>query len=729
MSIRQLQTRHFLEYIVSSYLAYGKKPTDSEIFQALNYYFSNQTAGTPVKLTPNLFRQSPTSNVEDINDFMAAINVNLATLFQQVDEHLAQNMLLTTALLAQLRTVRTQRKVLEDKVDDLTLSLYNADGYFYSVSDDFYDTAYVDFAYTDAFVDVESDIVSIPANSSKTRLLNLDGLTNPSVQMRSRSNQNKEVAFTQETEFSYAVDGLTNTAWYLKARVVEPSDGVVARIQIPVGTRSSGIKITQFTFIPHGVKPVQCSVQKKLIEDAQTSTIEPFSNYIKTSADKMTFVNETPDNGIDSIILECTKVAPDYYEDNIDGTRSGVYIFGAKEIMLTEHAYDSQATFVSWPLYINSALSNETAIDAVSLTVSDSVPVNTNIKYYIASDNENATLLSDFEWQQITPVNGTNSDGAKIVKLGGATRKQAYIRATSRTTTDLQLIEVNTETRDLDLKNPTDGFFPDFWVYRIANLTEDFLSNTITLEEGINTTRIYHTALSTENITNTFEFWKAKLEVPSSYISTYGEIDTGNEFFYGGDIGENGRSVYVETFLYADQDVPIVLKEIVKSNPNSQLWNVRAFLNGREIANMPLGLNKVVAPLKFNYGKNSIVFAINIPGVSGASLSPYIGSLAFDIAEYGTIKLSDMTYVDPYKFQDDGYRDATNTSPNKWFTIHNNELVTRTKTTNNYRLRYAVESGNAPQAVRLRADLSRFEEDNTITPILDSYRVRFSYGG
>lgn len=729
MSIRQIQTRNFLEFIISSYLAYGKKPTDSEIYQALNHYFSNQTAGQPLRLEENLFRRHPLSNVDDVNDFMASIHVNLATLFQQVDEHVSQNMLLTTALLAQLRTIRVQRKTLENKVDDLLLSLYNIDGYFYSVSDHFYDTSLIDFTYTDSFVDVESDIVSIPANSSKTKLLNIDGLTKPSVTMSTRKDSTSQVAFTEETSFNDAVDGLTNTAWYMKARVPEPSDGVTARITIPVGTRSSETKVTQLTFIPHGVKPVQCSVRKKLRDDAQTSTVEPFSNFVKTSAEKMTFINEQQDTGITALMLELTKAAPDYMEDNIDGTRSGIYLFGMKEIMISEQAYDAMSTFVTKPLSMTAALVDDALIDAVSLTVEDSIPVNTSIKYYIAPDNPNALELSDFEWQQVSPVDGTSSDSKKVVKLGGATKKQTYIRLTPRTPIDLTLFPINESTQDLNIKNPTDAFFPDFDVYRIAKITEPFISNTISLEEGINTTRIYHTTLSTENINNTFSFWKSKFENPVNYVSTYGEVDIGNEFFYGADIGENARSVYVETFLYADDDLPVVLKEIVKSNPNSQLWDVKAYLNGREIAAMPVGLNKVVAPLKFNRGKNSIVFAVNIPASSGASLSPYIGSVAFDVREYGTIKLSDMTFVDLYKFGDDGYRDSTNTSPNKWFTIYNNEIVTRTKTTNNYRLRYMTESGNAPLAIRLRAELKRFEDDNTTSPILDSYRIRFSYTG
>ena len=727
MSIRQIQTRDFLEFIIASYLASGKKPTDTEIFKALSYYFSIQKAGTPIRLEDGLFRRHPVSNVEDINDFMASIHVNLATLFQQVDEHVEQNLLLTTALMAQLRTQRTRRKKLEDKIDDILLSTYNTDGFFYSVSDHFYDTNLVDFKYTNAFLDVEADVLSIPTNSSRTRILNTSGISTPSVTMFERKDITKSVTFTEETDFSNAIDGLTNTAWYLKVNRVEPSEGVVARIQVPIASRSSDIKVTEISIVPHGVVPVQCSIQKKLQEDLQTSNIEPFSNFIKTSADKMVFVNSSPDQSISSIIIELTKASPDYYEDNVDGTRSGIYIFGMRELMLSEKAYDSAATMISVPFGIPESLKEEAIIDAVSLTTQSSVPPNSQIKYYVAPDNEMAEKIADFDWQQIVPIDSQNKNVSKVAQFSGSARKTKMIRANTRDRSDAKLITLNPGSIDLDKRNPTQAYFPNFEVYRVGELSEPFLANTLTLEEGINTTRIYHTDLSPLNMTDTFNFWKSNLENPVSYIATYGEIDTGSGFFSGADIGENERSVFVETFIYIDEDSPVTLREIFKASTGSQLWDVKAFLNGREIANMPVGTNKVVAPLKFNKGKNSLIVAANIPAASTQFLSPYIGSITFDVVEYGTIKLSDMTYVDTYKFGDDGYRDATNTSPNKWFTIFNNEIVTRTKLTDNYRLRYASATGNAPTAIRFRVDLSRFEEDNRIAPLLDSYRLRFSY--
>ena len=729
MSLRQIQTRNFLEFIISSYLSSGKKPSDNETSRALNFYFSQQPAGSPIKLDPNIFRANPVSDVEDINDFMASVQINLDNLFQQIDEHLDQSTLLTTALLSQMKSIRADRKKLSDKIDDILLGIYNTDGFFYSISDDFFDSDLIDFSFTSAFLDIESGVVMLPTNADRTKAMSLYGLNRPDVQVFERYDGSKAVPFSIETPFDEAVDGLSNTAWYMKITRPEPSNGVTARVSLDVYGDSLVHQITQLAIHPHGVIPVQCSVQKLVDNDGQTSNLRPFSNYIKKSSEKMVFINENSSEPISRLVFEFTKEQPDYYEDNIDGTRSGIYIIGIKELLMTQQSFVSNASLVSNPLSIPEALSEDQAIDSVSLTVEHDVPPNARVSYFVAPDVPGAQNLSDFNWKEIEPLSKQMGSTSKtIVNLNGANTETVFIRSVSRDGSDIPIINLNKYTSDPNAKNPTYSLSQEFPVYRIASFGEDFFSGTLSLEEGINTTKVLHTTLSDQNIEDTFEFWKTKFETPGSYVSTYGETDIGNGFFYGADVGENERSVYIETNVYADIDYPVTLKEISKTNPNSKLWSVKAFLNGREIADMPVGIHKVTAPMKLNKGKNNIVFAINIPRASSSSYVPYIGSLDFDMSEFGGFKLGELIYVDLFKFKDNGYRDDANISPNKWFTLYNGEIITRSNITNNYRLRYSTPTGLGPSAIRLRADLSRFDQDDRASPMIDSYRIRFGYG-
>lgn len=729
MSLRQLQTRSFLNFMVASYLSSGKKPTDTELNQALGYYFSQQPAGSPIALKPDLFRRKTKSDVDDLNDFLASVQMNLDLLFEQADEHLKENLLLTTALMTQMDALKTKRKKLSSKIDDILISAYNTDGFFSSISDNFFSNERVDFSFTSAFLDIDSGSITLPSNADQTRLLDIGTFNTPNVRVYDRKNNLVEIPYTQESDFGAAIDGLTNTAWYIKIKRSSPSEGVLVVMEIDLGTVVDPIDITKISLTPHGIKPVQCSIEKIISEDEQKSSTEPFSYKIKTSADKMIFANETEDNGITRLIFKMSKPTADYTEINVDGSRSDVYIIGIKELMVLAEFYDLKAEFVSQPLLLSEFLSGDQTIDKVALTVDQSKPVNTDIDFFIAEDVPGAVNLPDFNWQEIRPINSSvgNSKDKTLIDFGGAEARSLTYRSRPISDSDLQLKPINSSTSDVQFQNPSQSMFEEFSVYRIGEFQEEFLTKTIFLEEGINTTKILHTDKSDQNIDDTFEFWKAKLDNPNSYASSYGEIDSGNGFFYGADVGENDRSVYVETYVYSDIDLPVVLEDIVKSNPNSKLWDVKAFLNGREVANMPVGTDSVRAPLKINKGQNNFVLAINIPPSNLVSLAPYIGSIEFNLAKYGTIKLGNLNYVDHYKFSDNGYRPADNISSNKWFTIHNNEIVTRSKITDNYKLNFHSSTGSGPQALRLRADLRRTSNNGKSTPILDSYRIKFSY--
>jgi hypothetical protein len=725
MSIQQIQTKNFLEFIVSSYLASGKKPNDEELAAALSNFFSQQPAGSPVRVDIDSFRRGPKSNVDDFNDFLAAVQVNLSTLFEAVDEHGQQNILLTTALLTQLKVLRTRRNRLNEQVDSILLASYNTDGYYFSVSDDFFDGDFVDFSYTTAIIDVDSDTVTLPSTASGTRLLDLSNINTPAIQCRDRKDSTKELAYDVKSGFDSAIDGLSNTAWYLTVERIEPSDGVVVSLDFELGSRADGVNVSRLNLVPHGIKPVQCSVEKYSATGSQTGSREVFSSYIKDSSDKMIFNNDDPTKDLFSLRINMKKDLPDYFEDNIDGSRTGIYIFGIKEMSLVSQSYELKSSLVSIPLGLASDIADVDSIDAVTLSVIDSQPIDTSIEYYIAPDNPEATSVEDFQWQRVDTTNQKN--GLNVISFDGATLSSKMIRSEARNIEDLSLIAINRDTSDIEIKNPTDAYFSNFDTYRICAFPNEFVSRTIKLEEGLNTTRIYHTDYSYRNLSDTFNFWKENLDDPDSYIATYGTIDSGNEFFYGADIGDNERSVYVETLIFSEDDQKVSLENVVKSNPNSKLWDLKLFLNGRLIADMPKGLDKINAPVKLNKGKNSIVLVVDIPAASEVSSVPYIGSVAFRAQDFGLVKLSDLVYVDIHKFQDGGYRDLTNVSPNKWFTIYNDEIITRSRTTDNYRISYSSKTDGGPDSVRVRAELSRSSKAKNLTPMIDSYRIKFSY--
>jgi hypothetical protein len=226
-------------------------------------------------------------------------------------------------------------------------------------------------------------------------------------------------------------------------------------------------------------------------------------------------------------------------------------------------------------------------------------------------------------------------------------------------------------------------------------------------------------------MTNDFAFWREKFDDKTSYFTSYGSIDSGHDFFYGADVGEDNKSIYAETYIITDKEYPVFLKECHKSDFNSKTWHIRIFINGKEIANMPVGTDKLTVPWKLKEGKNHIVMMANIPAATINSPSPYMGTFNIMVdgrlADFGTVKLDNWTYVDLFKFQNNQVNE-----PNT-FTIYNNEIISRKKPTDNFRISYKKKTNTSPQALRFRADFARSAQYVKSTALLDSYRIRFAY--
>lgn len=721
MSISQVQRKNILNFIARSQYASGVHPPLNDIIKPLATFFGQTSVGLPYRLPLNRFRDDLKSSEDDYNDLLAFMIANLDTLYETCFDQIDQILVLNTVLQNHLDRLKRKRAKLEDQIDDYLLGIYNSDGYFYSVSDNFSQTDLVDFSYTSAYIDTEAGIAMLPTLAQGSRVIPIDKLAVPNIDIR--NNQNKQYGYDTKMPFSNAVDGLTNTAWYVE---VKTKDNVplTMNLAIDLSTALGNTKITKIELTPYGIKPVKAAVSVRYIDEDELSGPQPFSSVVKTSGDKMVFNADNNNADVEQLVFQLSKKEYDYQITDHNGTHN-VYIFGIKELLITENVYDQQATVVSHPLTLPVGLAEESSIDGVSLVVQDSVPPNTSISYYVAEDNTDATTIDDFDWRPISPIGWIQGDKNVVVRFGGAKYRTFNIRSIPRNTSEneIQLIEHDDDNIDLARRNPTSSYFLGLDVYRIAPFSDEFLSGTLSLEEGVNTTRIYYADYNARAMTESFALWKEIFD-SGEYETTYGQIDTGKGFFWGGDVGSNAKSVYVETYIDCDQDMPVIQKDCLKMDANSQTWDLKLYLNGREIASLPPGINKATVPWKFNRGRNHVALLVNIPSASG-STTPYTGVFQVmsndSLANYGNVNLDWLTYVDNYKFSTNQLDDA------KTFTIYNQELITRRKTTDNYRLTYYQQTNAGPDAIRLRADLSRTENDTHISPILDSYRVRFSY--
>lgn len=721
MSIRQVQTKSILELILQSFLINGINPQLSDSFVHLNAFFAKQRAGMPYVLDVHAFKQNLQSDPDLMNDFFAYMIVNIDTLYETCFQQIDEIMMLNTLLRTHLERLKSKREILSSKLDDYLLGIFNTDGYFYSFSDDFGTTGYTDFVFTSATVDVLADIVSLSPISSLSVNLTPEKITEPTITVTDKDN--KTLPFQVKTRFANAIDGLTNTAWFFEVKTQNVGP-ITATLSFSLAGGLAGDNaLTEINVTPYGVTEVQCGINASYVIGNQTIK-SPFCNKIQTSTNKMKFNADQTLNDISNIEMQLIKFKPDYILNDNNNKNINVYVFGFKELLVAEQYYDPTGSWISQPIGLPDELADEMVIDAISLSVVDYQPTNSSITYFIAEDNEIAESISDFNWKQITPISSQNQAGNTIIHFDGSSTFSKMVRKTKRSNSDIQLFDLDNTNVNLASRNPTSAFLPGLDVYRICEFKDEFLHSTLSLEEGVNTTRLFYIDYDADAIDEGLSFWATKFD-SGSYSVTYGEIDSGHDFFYGADIGEDNKSIYVETFIETAREYPVFLKECRKMDANSKLWDVRIFLNGREIANMPSGVDRMTVPWKLKEGRNSIIMLVNIPEATSSNITPYLGSIKImadaQITDYGIVKLANWTYVDLYKFQNNQINEPFS------FTIYNNQIISRRKPTNNFRLSFKQKTSVSPEAIRLRADLSRSGQNAGITPILDSYRLRFSY--
>lgn len=720
MTIHAVQRDRAVKDILRSYLTTGHNPTNTEVLTVLSQYFSLYPAGLPLPLPLRQFDTGDgRSNADSFNELLSHLGINIDVLYEALNETYGQLMALMSSYDSYLESLRIRRIQLGAKIENYLLSQYNTDGYFFAAADTFASTDFTDLSLTNAYIDTELSACTLPTLSHLSERVGIGSLQIQNVEVLV---DNK--LYTRWREISPFLGGIRsarNNFWALEVDTDQPSE-VVVKFTVAISAEDARpVELSRIEYEPYGATETQVFVEtiNNLTNPQQNLT--GFGNRIQTSTNRMVFLDEA--KSVRSLNFTLRKTQPDYTA-NIDSTHSYRYFMGAKEISFMKQIYDQSATFVSTPLRIDASLNESTAIDAVSLVVDHFIPSETTATYYVASDPElSAPQIGDFNWMQIQPLGKLEQGGSQIIRFNGSQTNSKMIRL-NPSASEVELIGPDVTNHDLTKRNPSPAILPGFDVYRIAKFTDAPLFKSLKLEEGINTTRIYHTQLNSD-ATKDFSYWQSRLNTPSTAV-TFGRIDNGNDFFYGGDVGRSGSSVFVETYLELVEEKRLVTAQILKADVNSKNWDVRVLLNGRSIAWLPAGTDQSLIPWPFTKGLNHIALLINIPFAEEEKPEPYLGTIQLmgsdQVYNYGTVKLDTWSYVDPFDLEHNTIGDPST------FTILNEELITLRKFTDNFRIQYATTTSIAPNAIRLRADFSRSSTNSTISPVLNGYRVRFAHG-
>ncbi len=713
-SVSKAHKEIILEHVARNLYSTGIRPNTSTILQYLSRYFGQNPPSAPLKSDAGTNGLNLKSDPEAVNGMMANAILNLTMLYRANFLQGEELMHLNTTLRTYLDKLMVKRTKLMNQLDDYLLSLYNTDGYFFSISDGFSDVDKVSLDLSSAFVDVAAGKVTLPITSALSVNTIYRSAMSYSIEAfianpeGDEEDELSEVSFVTVGNLSNAFDGLSNTVWAIEIER-EQKEEIVVNMGVSFSYNGTDSKISRIEFDPFGVQPVQMHVET--IQNLESTN---FGQRVVTSDRRTAFIDEA--RFCSGVKFSLRKTEPDYTRTS-GGKTYYKYIFGAKDISITKSIYDNEAVLVSQPLSIWDL--SDAIIDAVSITTEDDTPPGTSIQYYVAKDSPGITAESQLDWKEINPV-GSVSDENTVVNFNS-------------TTITTNMMRLNPTGSELQLAVPTlnEALLPVGSAYELSSVDfNDVIPETLSLDEGFNTARIYYKT-GRENTYVSLDNWKTEVLDTSYGKIAYGRIDSGRGFFNGTIVGEANTSFYIETFLDSPMDTQTIVRELVKQTPSAAVWDVKVFLNGEEIANLPSGTVSVPVSWKFRRGLNHISLLVDIPRSNSTVRNPEWGSLdlMFDdvLFNYGVVRLNKWEYVDEHSLNvDDESQNDASVSPQ--FSLINNRLVSRKKPTDNFRIRYAKPNNRDPDAIRLKAVLTRNTEDVNVTPSIDIYRLRFQYG-
>jgi len=722
-SIRRVQTERLLQDVVHTLYSSGTKPMMIDVTRRIAQYFSKYPAGRPLPMPLIDIVDGMKSDPHKYNKLLKHLMVNVDVLYEVCLRQVQDVLMLTTSMQTDLDRLEHKRKRIETRIDDFLLSQFNTDGYYYSISDNFSDLNLTNLYLTTAQVDTDAGEVVLPTVSSTTTRIPNELISNPELEVRA---DGSIVEYVELAPFTGALeDSLDNIVWAFEVETSEPKE-VIATATVRLGNVRDPIDMSRIDIKPYGATPVQI-----FWETRADSSWQGFGGRIQKGTTKMVFGDSV--RPVTDVRLVMRKTEPDYTE-NRNGTLRYKYLFGARELAFIYQVYESNARFVSAPLRLPPDYAGEVTIDAVSIDADSDVPGDAEMRFFVApsdltefAPDEDGVIpsqpeLSDYVWREIVPID-SNEPGDKIIRFNGAITHTKMIRE-NPAVGDLELAPPVDDGPVQD-RNPTPSIIEGVNVYRIASIDDVPFSNSVSLLEGVNTTRIY-----SRNMDASVHFRDIDLQYWADVFNTeeptldYGRIDAGNEFFYGGDVGAVGKDVFVEAFLTAEHSWETFLAEFQKVDVRSQTWHVKVFLNGRPIGDLPPGTHKMQLPWNFKEGLNHVVLLIRIP-ISAGTSDPFMGAVSLfgrgHLFDYGSVHLAKWEHVDMFTMR---YNES---GQPRTFTIHGGELISRRPPTTNYQLKYSVDTGQGPIAVLLRAEMSRARNNPNVTPELRKYRLRFSY--
>jgi hypothetical protein len=735
MTIENIQKKRFLETIYKIYYSLGNAPSENEISTIYGRYFSRYRPGFPIPVPYNDLSASSIIDHEKLNRIIAHTSFNTDVLYDSFHEEVSDLYDLITAFNFRIENLRLRRAELEKNVDDRLFAINNTDGFYYSHTNAFNNTALTDLSKTSAVVDLSSRKLSIPQLTSGVfsyvgNIMNK--VSNASLEVFV---DGKKVSTVPSINFSNVFNGLNNLEW--KYQFESPSISLCTlKIIIPIssaGSNLSGISLIEGKI--NSQKPVDINI----IVNNSNDISNPITLSKSSSSDYDNFSFSFSTTKASSIELFLTKVEPDYTK-TISNKVKYVYDFRLEELIITAPYYDSSAIFVSQPISLPLDQNKTLTIDSVNFDANDQVPAGTSINYYIAVENGNEQSINDYSWTKVSPASLKNATNSSVVSFSGASRiesKIVPIDGTSIQSTITQMVKI---PRSTQYNNPIKDYFyrndsiqNNLEIYRLAKFSKDANPYEVYMLENTDSNQVLVSVVSGTSLDR--DSWQQIITGSRKDIiaNKFNISLANNQEFYQAENVLYG-SIYLSTNIYMQNSLTIT-KNFLKSL-SAQFWDIEIYLNGVQVStsgSLAPGILSSSLTWNFKKGQNSIVVIINkSTNDSEGVKTPFNGTISLmEGISLLSIPNSEV-YRNYFSFvKEEDLRTKYSNLDNVFSIINyenNLEIIYRRteEIKEGTRVYYLTNSIKAPSSLRVRADLFR-GVDSYSAPSVISYTLKFKH--
>ncbi len=389
MSIRDRQLIRASNRALSSELLAGRFPDLTTIQDSVFNEIRNRPIGLP-RFELQAVAEGDISSSLSYNTMMNQIFEDLNTMFDESGYQTDRLMAVVNYYETEKALIQMQLKRLNNRMDGLIdkLSHNVRSNVIFDTFQDFQNVEFIGRAQvnrpnTDAFIDLLKGEAVLNKISNGDRI----DLSKAEISVTPITSY---VTNTELSKPNLMLTDIINETW---RQLIVTDNDLPVTLQIDIALDSE-VSITSFSFESNS--PKSTDITLSISSDGII-----YQPYNKQSGGFVQWSFNTV--SAKALRLTLTK----YEADETTGTNNN-YLFGCKSLAIYKEAYKERGIVVSRQYYIG----NE-AIDRITLQVDSSLPSNTDIRYYIAIDNDDL-----FEWQEIQPNVPHDMGGMKSTTFG-----------------------------------------------------------------------------------------------------------------------------------------------------------------------------------------------------------------------------------------------------------------------------------------------------------------------